>query len=43
MFKNIEYDRVKSYYLIITDEETGIEFSRTQFFIDIAITNNFDF
>ena len=43
VFKNIEYDRVKSYYLIITDEETGIEFSRTQFFIDIAITNNFDF
>lgn len=43
VFKNTKYDRLKPYYLIITDEETGIEFSRTQFFIDIAITNNFDF
>ena len=25
VFKNIEYDRTKPYYLVITDEETGIE------------------
>lgn len=43
VFKNIEYDRNKPYFLIITDEETGIEFTRIKFYIDIAIVNNFDF
>ena len=43
VFKNIEYDRNKPYFLIITDEETGIEFTRVKFYIDIAIVNNFDF
>ena len=43
VFKNIEYDRTKPYYLVITDEETGIELPRVKFYIDIAIVNNFDF
>ena len=43
VFKNIKYDRTKPYYLIITDEETGIELPRVTFYIDIAIVNNFDF
>ena len=43
VFKNIEYDRNKPYFLIITDEEKGIEFTRVKFYIDIAIVNNFDF
>ncbi len=43
VFKNIEYDRNKPYYLVITDEETGIELPRVKFYIDIAIVNNFDF
>ncbi len=43
VFKNIEYDRNKPYYLVITDEETGIELPRVKFYIDIAIVNNFEF
>ena len=43
VFKNIKYDRTKPYYLIITDEETGIELPRVTLYIDIAIVNNFDF
>ena len=43
VFKNIEYDRNKPYYLVILDEETGIESTRIKFYIDIAIINNFDF
>ena len=42
VFKNISYDKEKNYYLVITDEETGIESSRVRFTIDIAITNNFE-
>lgn len=43
VFKNIKYDKTKPYYLVITDEETGIELPRVTFYIDIAIVNNFDF
>lgn len=43
VFKNKAYDKNKPYYLVITDEETGIEHSRIKFYIDIAIVNNFDF
>lgn len=43
VFKNIQYDKNKTYYLVITDEETGIELPRIKFTIDIAIVNNFDF
>ena len=43
VFKNKAYDRNKPYYLIIIDEETGIEHTRIKFYIDIAIVNNFDF
>ena len=43
VFKNITYDRNKPYYLVIIDEETGIESTRIKFYIDIAIVNNFDF
>lgn len=43
VFKNIAYDRNKDYYLVIADEDTGIEISRIKFIIDIAITNNFNF
>ena len=43
VFKNIQYDKNKTYYLVITDEDTGIELPRIKFTIDIAIVNNFDF
>ena len=43
VFKNIEYDRTKPYYLVITNEKTGIVFQKVKFSIDIAIVNNFDF
>ena len=41
--KNKAYDKNKPYYLVIIDEETGIEHTRIKFYIDIAIVNNFDF
>ena len=43
VFKNISYDKEKAYYLMIIDEETGIEVQKIKFYIDIAIVNNFDF
>lgn len=43
VFKNIDYDKEKNYYLVIVDEETGIEQQRIRFIIDIAIINNFGF
>lgn len=43
VFKNINYDREADYYLVITEEDTGIEESRIKFTIDIAISNNFNF
>ena len=43
VFKNIEYDRNKSYYLVIIDEETKIELPRVKFYLDIAINNHFEF
>ena len=43
VFKNKAYDKNKPYYLVIIDEETGIEHTRIKFYIDIAIVNNFDF
>ncbi|MCI9063971.1 MAG: hypothetical protein HFJ17_05160, partial [Clostridia bacterium] len=43
VFKNIDYDKDKNYYLVISDEETGIERQRIKFIIDIAIINNFGF
>lgn len=43
VFKNIDYDKEKNYYLVISDEETGIEKQRIRFIIDIAIINNFGF
>ena len=43
VFKNIDYNRDKNYYLVIVDEETGIEKQRIKFIIDIAIINNFGF
>ena len=43
VFKNIDYDKEKNYYLVISDEETGIERQRIKFIIDIAIINNFGF
>ena len=43
VFKNIDYNRDKNYYLVIVDEETGIEKQRIKFIIDIAIINNFGY
>ena len=43
VFKNIEYNRTKPYYLVITNEKTGEVFQKVRFTIDIAIVNNFDF
>ncbi|MEG0577265.1 MAG: BREX-1 system phosphatase PglZ type A, partial [Bacilli bacterium] len=43
VFKNIKYDKNQVYFLVIRDEETGIETTRIKFYIDISIGNNFDF
>lgn len=43
VFKNRQYDRNKTYYLVITDEETGIIKDKIKFCIDIAIIDNFGF
>lgn len=43
VFKNIKYDKEKNYYLVIIDEETGIEQQKIRFIIDISIINNFGF
>ncbi len=43
VFKNIDYNKEKKHYLVIIDEETGIEQQRIRFIIDIAIINNFGF
>ena len=43
VFKNREYDKTKSYFLVVIDEETGIVKDKIKFYIDIAIINNFDF
>jgi uncharacterized protein (TIGR02687 family) len=43
VFKNIAYDKNKIYYLVITDEETGIVKDKVNFYIDIAIVNDFGF
>ncbi|MEG0221991.1 MAG: hypothetical protein RR702_06360, partial [Clostridia bacterium] len=43
VFKNIKYDKNQVYFLVIGDEETGIETTRIKFYIDISIGNNFDF
>lgn len=43
VFKNIDYNKNKPYYLVIVDEETGIEYEQIKFTIDIAIVNNFNF
>lgn len=43
VFKNMTYDRERAYFLIITEEESGIELPRVKFVIDIAISNNFNF
>jgi len=43
VFKNMQYDKNKSYFLTIIDEETGIVKDKIKFYIDIAIINNFDF
>ncbi len=43
VFKNINYDKEKNYYLVVIDEETGIEHQRIRFIIDITIINNFGF
>lgn len=43
VFKNMQYDKNKPYFLTIIDEETGIVKDKIKFYIDIAIVNNFDF
>ncbi len=43
VFKNISYNKEKNYYLIIIDEETNEEVQRIKFYIDIALTENYDF
>ena len=45
VFKNIKYDKSKTYKMVVVDEETGIEKTEAgePFYIDIAIINNFDF
>lgn len=41
--KNISYDRSKSYYLMMKDEETGVEIERIPFEINLSIVSDFDF
>lgn len=45
VFKNMTYDKVKKYYLILEDEEESVEnvYDKIPFTIDIAISNDFGF
>ena len=43
VFKNIQYDKNKPYFLTIIDEETGVVKDKIKFYIDIAISNTFNF
>ena len=45
VFKNMTYDKVKKYHLILEDEEESVEnvYDKIPFIIDIAISNDFGF
>lgn len=42
-FKNKKYDKDKQYYLVVYDEETGLEQWRHPVIMDIAFADDFDF
>lgn len=42
-FKNQKYDRYRKYYLIATDEKTGMEALRHEVMMDIAFADDFGF
>ena len=42
-FKNQKYDSGKPYYLIVTDEATGLELFRKQVIMDLAFADDFGF
>lgn len=43
ILKSMNYDKKKDYYLIIKDVQTGIEYDRIPFTIDLGIVSDFDF
>lgn len=43
ILKSMDYDKNKDYYLIIKDEQTGIEYDRIPFTINLGIVSDFDF
>ena len=42
-FKNRRYDRTHRYYLIVTDEKTGMETERREVIMDLAFADDFGF
>lgn len=42
-FKNQKYDKNKQYYLVVTDEKTGIEQFRHPVIVDITFADDFEF
>ncbi len=41
--KGMEFRKTDSYYLVIADKDTGLGVEKTEFTVDIAFTNDFDF
>ncbi len=42
-FKNKQYDKSQKYYLVATDDKTGLEVMRHEVIMDIAFANDFGF
>ena len=42
-FKNQRYDKNKQYYLVVTDDKTGIEQFRHPVIVDITFADDFGF
>jgi hypothetical protein len=42
-FKNQKYDKDKHYYLVVTDDNTGLELFRYPVIMDIAFAEDFGF
>ena len=41
-FKNQKYDKNKQYYLVVTDDNTGLELFRHPVMMDLTFTDDFN-
>lgn len=42
-FKNLKYNKDKQYYLVVTDDNTGLELFRHPVMMDLTFTDDFGF